>query len=555
MVAPRDALEAVIAEVWCEVLRVEQVGVHDNFFEMGGHSLLATQVIARLSLLLQLDIPLYAFFEFPTVSGLAVVAQQRLGAESGREAVLVPSLRAEDRPLSLAQQHPVAGAVREDATLGPVARVADLPLSFAQQRLWFLDRLLPGTSTYNMPAAWRLEGPLEVAALARSVTAVVARHESLRTRVVLRAGAPVQVIDPAPSEVLVLTDLSALASPAREARAQALIEAHAHEPFDLAAGPLFRAELLRLAADEHVLLANVHHIASDGWSLGVFHRDLATAYGACVRGTEPVFPALPIQYADYAVWQRAWLQGAVLAAQRAYWQRQLADLHPLELPTDRPRPPIARNQGGAAHGEHARTAHRGDQGAGPPRRGHAVHDAAGGLPGAAVSRTAARRTSRWGRRLPGAAAPSWRASSGSLSTRWCCARTCRATPPFASCWPGCATRPWGPTRTRTCPSRSSWRNWPPTRDLSRHPLFQVMFVLQNTPGAPLALDGVTVNRLPRGTESAKFDLMLSVRESAAGLHLRWEYASDLFEAATIAAPGGTFPGAARSDRGGSGAPH
>ena len=166
---------------------------------------------------------------------------------------------------------------------GPVSRGEDLPLSFAQQRLWFLDQLLPGTSTYNMPAAWRLEGPLEVAALARSVAAVVARHESLRTRVVLRAGAPVQVIDPAPPEVL-RADRPQCAGAGRRARprAQALVEAHARQPFDLAAGPLFRAEVLRLAADEHVLLVNVHHIASDGWSIGVFHRELAAAYG-CLR--------------------------------------------------------------------------------------------------------------------------------------------------------------------------------------------------------------------------------------------------------------------------------
>jgi hypothetical protein len=229
--------------------------------------------------------------------------------------------------------------------LEAVPREGDLPLSFAQQRLWFLDRLLPGASTYNMPTAWRLQGPLDVAALTRSVAALVARHESLRTRMLLRDGAPVQVIDPPSSEVLQVTDLSALAPAAREARAQALTHAHARQPFDLAAGPLFRAGVLRLAADEHVLLVNVHHIASDGWSVGVFHRDLATAYGACIRGAEPGWPALPIQYADYAVWQRAWLQGPVLAAQLAYWQRQLADLRPLELPTDRPRPPVASYQG------------------------------------------------------------------------------------------------------------------------------------------------------------------------------------------------------------------
>ena len=230
-----------------------------------------------------------------------------------------------------------------------------MPLSFAQQRLWFLDRLLPGGSTYNVSTAWRLEGPLDVRVLARSVAAVVARHESLRTRIVLRAGAPVQVVDPVPPEVL-RADRSQRAGAGRRARsrAHALIEAHARRPFDLATGPLFRAEVLRLAVDEHVLFVNVHHIASDGWSVGVFHRELAAAYAAFVRGTEPVFSPLPIQYADYAVWQRTWLQGPVLAAQRAYWQRQLAGLRPLELPTDRPRPPVAAPTRCASHGGSAR---------------------------------------------------------------------------------------------------------------------------------------------------------------------------------------------------------
>ena len=192
--------------------------------------------------------------------------------------------------LSEAQKRPGAGEIGETMALEPVPRGGDLPLSFAQQRLWFLDRLLPGGGTYNMSTAWRLEGPLDVEALARSVAAVVARHEALRTRVVLRAGAPVQVIDAVPSAVLQVTDLSALEPALREARARILTDAHARQPFDLAVGPLLRAEVLRLAGEEHVLLVNMHHIVSDGWSVGVFHRELAAAYDAFVQGTEPVFP-------------------------------------------------------------------------------------------------------------------------------------------------------------------------------------------------------------------------------------------------------------------------
>ena len=196
----------------------------------------------------------------------------------------------------------------------PASRGGELPLSFAQQRLWFLDQLEPGASTYNMPTAWRLQGPLDVrGACSAALEAVVARHESLRTRVVLRDGAPVQVIDPArAAHAAGDRPERAARRAAREARARALVEAQARQPFDLAARAAVPRELLRLGADEHVLLVTMHHIASDGWSVGVFHRELAAPYGAFVRGTAPAFPPLPIQYADYAVWQRAWLQGEVL---------------------------------------------------------------------------------------------------------------------------------------------------------------------------------------------------------------------------------------------------
>ena len=268
-----------------------------------------------------------------------------------------------------------------------MTRAGDLPLSFAQQRLWFLDRLQPGAQHVQHADGVAAAGPARGARRStQSVAAVVARHESLRTRVVLRGGAPVQVIDPAPPEVLLVTDLSgagaggargACACARRGARTPAVRSGE---------GPLFRAEVLRLAADEHVLLVNVHHIASDGWSVGVFHRELAAAYGAFVEGANRCCRPLPIQYADYAVWQRAWLQGAVLAAQRRV----------LAAPAGRS--PSA----GVAHGPAAPAGALATmvrtspwmlpapvtaalKALGRAGRRHAVHDAAGGLPGAAVA--------------------------------------------------------------------------------------------------------------------------------------------------------------------------
>jgi acyl carrier protein len=316
-VPPRNTFEEVVAEIWQNVLKIERVGVHDNFFELGGHSLLATQVIARLDKLLHVELPLRGFFQSPSVSALAAEIENKLGT----------------------------GEARESAPVAPAPRDSDLALSFAQQRLWFLDRLLPDKAAYNIPGAWQLQGPLDVPALERSLSALVARHETLRTRFALREGEPVQVIQAAQPVALALSDLSALKPAEREARARQIANAHAHHPFDLETEIPLRTQLLRLGAQEHLLLVNVHHIASDGWSMGVLARELSALYAAFTKGREPDLAALPIQYADYAAWQRQWLQGQVLERQLAYWKQRLADVAPLELPTDRSRPPMASYKG------------------------------------------------------------------------------------------------------------------------------------------------------------------------------------------------------------------
>ncbi|HWP77566.1 MAG TPA: condensation domain-containing protein, partial [Methylomirabilota bacterium] len=228
----------------------------------------------------------------------------------------------------------------DDATSGPtrMARAGDVPLSFVQQRLWFLDQLEPGTSTYTIAVRRRLRGPLDESALTRALTELVRRHESLRTTFVTRNGEPRQQIMPAEPVVPETIDLESVPAADREA----VVEEHVHKevqrPFSLARGPLFRPVLLRLAPDEHELIASIHHIVADGWSLSPIARELETLYQAYTTGAEPALPELPLQYADFAIWQRQWLTGEVLEAHRAYWREHLAALPaPLELPTDRPR--------------------------------------------------------------------------------------------------------------------------------------------------------------------------------------------------------------------------
>ncbi|MGZ4107887.1 MAG: amino acid adenylation domain-containing protein, partial [Tumebacillaceae bacterium] len=319
-VAPRTSVEETVAGIWADVLHVERVGVQNNFFELGGHSLLATQVISRVNETFDVQLPLRCLFETPTVEGLAVqigdveVVGQTLGNTTTQ--------------------------------IVPVARDGALPLSFAQQRLWVLERFLAGAPVYNMPYALRLQGALNVSALEKSLNDIIARHESLRTTFMEIAGQPVQVIGDVQFMPLSLIDLRALSAEQQEAETKQHVHAVAQLPFDLGNGPLIRFSLLQLGEAEHVLTVNMHHIVSDGWSTGVFVREFVTLYEAYSQGQASPLVELPIQYADFATWQRDWMQGDVLEGHLAYWKHQLrGELPILQLPIDRPRPSVQTYRG------------------------------------------------------------------------------------------------------------------------------------------------------------------------------------------------------------------
>jgi amino acid adenylation domain-containing protein len=311
-VAPRNEVERTIAAIWQETLQLAQVGVHDNFFELGGHSLLATQIMARLQQACQVTLPLRRLFETPTVAGLA-------------QAVA-------------AAQH--AGPQRQRPPLAPVARDQPLPLSFAQQRLWFLYQLEPESPFYNIPAALRIQGQLDVAALETCLNDLAARHEILRTTFPMKDEQAVQMIAPAQRISLTVVDLRGRSVDHNQEAVQRRIIEEAQRPFNLSQAPLWRAKLLQLGDEAYVLVLTFHHIISDGWSLGVIIRELLALYQARRVGQPAPLPELPIQYADFAAWQRGWLHGAVLDQQLAYWRRHLHHAPPLiGLRTDAPRPP------------------------------------------------------------------------------------------------------------------------------------------------------------------------------------------------------------------------
>jgi amino acid adenylation domain-containing protein len=309
-VAPRTPAEQALAAIWKESLSLDRVGLDDDFFALGGHSLRALQVMARIRQHFQVDIPLRSFFSHPTLSALADLLSQARGVEQP-----APSITSASRDFVV-------------------------PLSFGQERLWFLQQLAPASAAYNYPAFFRVHGPLDVDVLEKSLQALVSRHESLRAHFSEINGQPVQVIAAHVPFHLERVELRALPREIQQQEAHRRAEDDVRRPFDLHRAPLLRASLLALDDDEHVLLLNLHHSITDGWSMDVLYTELEALYGALTRGQLPALPALALQHVDHAVWQREWARTPALEEQLTWWKQQLAGApQVLELPMDRPRPP------------------------------------------------------------------------------------------------------------------------------------------------------------------------------------------------------------------------
>ncbi|MEW2619100.1 amino acid adenylation domain-containing protein [Streptomyces sp. NPDC048106] len=498
--APRDETERIVAEVWADVLGLDRIGIDDSFFDLGGHSLLATMAVSRIAGRLGRDIELRTVFEHPTVRGFA------------------PR---------------VAGARASGTTeVEPVDRTRPLPLSFAQERLWFLDRTSDRGDSYLLWYCWRVRGGLERAAWQQALDDLVTRHEVLRTALIESDGRPVQqVCDPVG---VPLHWEAAPAGPDEEARLAAVRRravALATRRFDLARPPLLRAGVWELADDDHVVLLALHHAVTDGWSKGVLLDELAHHYAARRAGREGRLPALPVQYGDFAVWQRERADSGALEPQLAYWETVLADTPALELPTDRPRPAAFTGRGGAVEIDlPAGLVHRVDAFA--RERGATRFMVLLAAAQAVLARWSGQTDIAVGTPVAGRGRLELEPLVGFFVNTVVLRTDLSGRPAFTALVDRVRDVVLGAFDHQEVPFERVVERLRPARDLSRNPLFQVMVDVQDASTGGSGLPGLDTRDFPLPWESAKFDLTATFVVRPEGFALNVEYAADLFEPAT-----------------------
>ena len=504
-VAPSTVTEELLCGIWCDVLKLERIGIHDNFFDLGGHSLLATQVMAQLHKVFGIEVALRRLFEFPTIAGLAACIE----TESGLSESLIA------------------------LPIKPLPRREELPLSFAQQRLWFLSQLAPDNPFYNMTAAIRLSGRLDGTALERALNEVLSRHEALRTNFVVVNRQARQVIAEAHPVELPVLDLSGLSEAEREAEVERRADAEAARPFDLTRDRLLRLNLLRLSDHEHVLLITLHHIIGDGWSVGVLISEVVALYGAFSSGFDSLLPELPIQYADYAEWQRQWLQGGVLEEQLLYWKRKLEDIPRMMLPTDRPRP-LVQTFRGAVHSISLTAELTAALNALSRRAGATLFMTLLAAFKVQLHRYTGQSDVVVGTHIANRHRVEVKDLIGFFVNTLVFRTNVFPEMTFTELLRHVRDDALGAYAHQDLPFERLVEELQPERDLSRQPLFQIAFVFQNAPRPEMELPGLKLSLLDIHNHTAKFDLGLELWESSDGLKARFEYDTDLFDPETIA---------------------
>ena len=482
-VAPRTPVEEILAAMFCDLLQIDHVGIEDDFFALGGHSLLAMQLVSRIRTALGRELPVRAIFEARTVSGLAG--------------------RLEDAATAADRAH----------ALQPANRSKPLPLSFAQRRLWFLDQIEEHSSTYHVDLAWQLDGPVDVDALRASITALVERHEALRTIFPSADGVPVQIVTPA--------------------AAVPLATAESNQPFDLARGPLFRAAFVRQEDDRHALVLTMHHIVCDGWSINILCRELSEIYAARVEGRLTRLAPVGLQYVDYAAWQQRWLASEASARQLAYWTARLTGAPPsLDLPIDRPRPPVRTTAGARIS---ARITPELTQGLTALSRRHGVtlYMTLLAAFGVLLSRHTSQTDIVIGSPTAGRPHADLEPVVGLFVNTLIHRITLTGDPSVVELLRHVRDGALDAYANGDLPFDALVEALHTARDPGRTPIFQTMFALQHEPDPVLTLPGVRATPVDPRAGTAKFDLLLVMRADAEGLRADFEYNTDLFDLETI----------------------
>jgi amino acid adenylation domain-containing protein len=495
-VAPRTPSEELVTSVWAEVLGLDRVGVDDDFFELGGHSLLAVRVIARLSGAVGVDVPLRSVFSHRTAGALAAAVDECL-----------------------------RGEIRALPAITPRTGSDRLPLSVGQERLWFLHQLDPDGAAYNIPATFVLRGELDVPTLERALNAVVARHESLRTRMSHEDGRPYQEVA---GELRVplarLTDRNELAW-------------LSNRPFDLETGPLLRAGVLPLEERGHVVCLVLHHIVADGWSIGVLFGELMTVYEAFAAGTPSPLPPLAVQYPDFAVWQRKHRDAAVVDELLAHWRERLAGVPALELPTDRPRPPV-KTSSGAFHTRRLPPSLAAEVVALARRERCTLFMTLLAAYQLVLGRYSRQDDFCVGSPIAGRDQVELEPLIGFFPNTLVLRADLSGDPSFRELLARTRVAAVDAYVHQDIPFERLLTELKIPRDPSRSPLFQTMFVLQNAAADGFAAKGFEISGFDPGFRQAKFDLTAEAWHTDDGLSLTFEYNTDLFDAETIERLGG-----------------
>ncbi|MDQ3826501.1 MAG: condensation domain-containing protein, partial [Actinomycetota bacterium] len=492
-----------MASIWAEVLGVDRVGVLDNFFDLGGDSIVSIRIISRLKTAFRIDLSPRALFTHPTVAGLAEAIDPHAGeADNGA----IPVIPRDGVPL---------------------------PLSFAQQRLWFLDEFEPGSTEYVIPLAVRLRGELDIEALSRAMTALVDRHEPLRTTFDVVDGRGMQVVHP-PQQVFVpLLDLTELPEHDRQAELDLVLAREGLQPFDLSEGPLVRPRLARMSSQEHVLVLTMHHIVTDGWSGAIILNDLGELYRAECNGVPPDLPALPVQYADFAAWQRERLSGTALEDELTYWRTQLDGVLPLELPTDRPRP-AAHTQSGALLDFDIPAGLAASLRKLSRREGATLFMTLVAATQVLLHRWSGQEDVAVGTVVSGRGHADLERLVGFFVNTLVLRSTVNGAQTFAAFLATVRETVLDAFAHQEVPFERVVDAVQPERDPSRPPLFQAMVVLQSTPNSSAELPGLEAEDVEPPIVHANVDLTIEFHELENGsLYAALTYNTDLFDASTI----------------------